>query len=481
VQRTKTNALRSLHLLLDAAVIVLSMVLAAGLHSRLREAFPAVKTLVRFQEYAVLVYFALPLFLGLVVIFRLNRSFEEVPTTGSLLLGMLKLHLLGFVGLALIDFLARTTVNRSLVACFLTSTFALMYGTRTLLNRWVRYQHRQGHAQRRLLLVGRESRRMADFARDALAEPLPPRILGFLSSSRDGNKLSVPPPNSEPLRSIGTLSPQKLADVLRDEAVDEVLFFPPENDPEELGEYVSICEELGISAGFSVSLVQVARAAPQISSIHEHPFVTFNVAPKQPEWLAVKHGLDPILAAVLLLALAPVFAVTALAILITMGRPVFFNQQRAGLFGRPFSMFKFRSMVAGAEAKRDELQAFNEMSGPVFKVANDPRVTRLGRFLRRTSIDELPQLVNVLFGSMTLVGPRPLPLSEQSQIRNWQRRRLSMKPGITCLWQVKGRSQLDFDEWMALDLKYIDEWSLTLDIVILLRTIPEVLFGRGAH
>jgi len=156
-------------------------------------------------------------------------------------------------------------------------------------------------------------------------------------------------------------------------------------------------------------------------------------------------------------------------------------QPRAGLYGRSFRMVKFRSMVQGAEAQRETLGDSNEMSGPVFKIKADPRVTRLGRVLRKTSLDELPQLFNVLNGSMSLVGPRPLPLMEQRQIRGWQRRRLSMKPGITGLWQVSGRNDLDFEEWMLLDLEYIDDWSLGLDLSILLRTLPVVLFGRGAH
>jgi lipopolysaccharide/colanic/teichoic acid biosynthesis glycosyltransferase len=164
-----------------------------------------------------------------------------------------------------------------------------------------------------------------------------------------------------------------------------------------------------------------------------------------------------------------------------MGRPVIFAADRAGLNGRAFRMYKFRTMKLGAEADRAGLEAANEMSGPVFKIASDPRVTPLGRFLRKYSLDELPQLFNVLTGSMSLVGPRPLPVGEQEQIRGWQRRRLSMKPGVTGLWQVSGRSGINFEEWMALDLQYVDEWSLLLDLQVLLRTIPAVLVGRGAH
>jgi lipopolysaccharide/colanic/teichoic acid biosynthesis glycosyltransferase len=171
----------------------------------------------------------------------------------------------------------------------------------------------------------------------------------------------------------------------------------------------------------------------------------------------------------------------ALAIAVSMGRPVLYTQERVGHNGRRFRMFKFRSMVKGAEGMKPELSHLNETGGPTFKARRDPRVTALGRFLRRFSIDELPQLLNVLEGSMSLVGPRPLPVEEQQQIRGAQRRRLSMKPGITGLWQVSGRSDVGFEDWMRLDVQYVDEWSLALDVALLLRTVKVVILGRGAR
>jgi lipopolysaccharide/colanic/teichoic acid biosynthesis glycosyltransferase len=238
---------------------------------------------------------------------------------------------------------------------------------------------------------------------------------------------------------------------------------------------------VGIAASFSVDLVQLGQAAPRVTSKYDHAFVTFEMAPKSRDALSIKYGLDPVLAALGIALLSPVFAIVAAAIWATMGRPIFFSQPRGGLFNRPFRMIKFRTMRAGAETERQALAELNEMSGPVFKIAKDPRVTPLGNFLRRTSLDELPQLFNVLTGAMSLVGPRPLPVQEQAQIHGWQRRRLSMKPGITCLWQVGGRSDTDFVDWMLLDLKYIDEWSLWLDFQILLKTVPAVLLRRGAR
>jgi len=160
--------------------------------------------------------------------------------------------------------------------------------------------------------------------------------------------------------------------------------------------------------------------------------------------------------------------------------PIWFRQVRCGLNGRKFTFYKFRSMHEGAEERREELTGFNMMNGPVFKMKNDPRITRVGRFLRKSSLDELPQLFNVLRGDMSFVGPRPLPVAEAEEIKGWQRRRLSMKPGITGLWQVSGRNQIDFHDWVKMDLEYIDRWSFWLDFKILLKTIPTVLSGKGA-
>jgi len=174
-------------------------------------------------------------------------------------------------------------------------------------------------------------------------------------------------------------------------------------------------------------------------------------------------------------------AVIALGVKLSSRGPVLFRQERGGLHGRRFWMDKFRTMIAGADKLKTQLAEKNEMSGPVFKVAGDPRVTPVGRWLRRSSLDELPQLLNVLKGEMSLVGPRPLPLSESAAIKGPLRRRFSMKPGMTGLWQASGRSNLDFHDWMRLDLEYVDNWSLRLDLQILLRTIVAVLSGKGAH
>jgi exopolysaccharide biosynthesis polyprenyl glycosylphosphotransferase len=208
----------------------------------------------------------------------------------------------------------------------------------------------------------------------------------------------------------------------------------------------------------------------------------FRTTPEISWALMVKSVIDRVGAAVLILLAAPFFVGAAIGIRITSPGPVVFRQKRAGKHGRPFTMFKFRTMQTDAEMRQAELIAYNQMTGPVFKIERDPRITRFGRWLRKWSIDELPQLVNVLQGHMSLVGPRPLPIYEVEKFEDTaQRRRLSVKPGLTCLWQVSGRNEVkDFREWVRLDLKYIDNWSIWLDFKILLKTIPAVLSGFGA-
>jgi exopolysaccharide biosynthesis polyprenyl glycosylphosphotransferase len=211
------------------------------------------------------------------------------------------------------------------------------------------------------------------------------------------------------------------------------------------------------------------------------PLLSFSTTPTNEALMFVRRILDIVLASIILGIFGPLFMLpTAILIKLTSPGPVLFKQKRCGLSGRQFVMYKFRSMVDNAEQLRVELEPLNEMDGPVFKVSRDPRITAIGKIIRRRSIDELPQLFNVLRGDMSLVGPRPPLPQEVARYERWQRRRLSMKPGMTCLWQISGRNEVSFEDWMKLDLTYIDNWSLLLDLKILLKTVPVVLLGRGA-
>jgi exopolysaccharide biosynthesis polyprenyl glycosylphosphotransferase len=245
---------------------------------------------------------------------------------------------------------------------------------------------------------------------------------------------------------------------------------------------IEACELEGVEAWLCADFIRTSIARPTYEVLAGRPMLVFRTTPDISWALLVKDVCDRVLAALGLILLSPLLALVALVIKLTSPGPAIFRQQRAGRHGRPFTMLKFRSMHTDAEMQRAELEAFNLMRGPVFKLEKDPRVTPFGRWLRRTSIDELPQLLNVLFGHMSLVGPRPLPVYEVEHFASAShRRRLSMKPGLTCLWQIYGRNQVtDFNDWVRMDLEYIDHWSLGLDAWILLRTIPVVLLGLGA-
>jgi exopolysaccharide biosynthesis polyprenyl glycosylphosphotransferase len=274
----------------------------------------------------------------------------------------------------------------------------------------------------------------------------------------------------------------QLVAAMHKHAPDRVIFVGAHTQLGRLQEYIGACEIEGIEAWLSADFMQTTIARPDFDHFGSLPMLVFRAAPSASWALILKHSFDRIAALVLMVLLSWLFLLIASAIKLTSKGPVVFRQARGGKNGRPFIMFKFRTMRSDAEMQQDELQKFNVMSGPVFKVEKDPRVTLLGRFLRRTSLDELPQLWNVFKGEMSLVGPRPLPMYEVERIESTaHRRRLSMKPGLTCLWQVSGRNEVtSFDRWVALDLEYIDNWSPLLDFRILVKTIPVVLFGWGA-
>jgi exopolysaccharide biosynthesis polyprenyl glycosylphosphotransferase len=243
------------------------------------------------------------------------------------------------------------------------------------------------------------------------------------------------------------------------------------------------CEREGVEAWLVADFFKTQISRTTFDDLHGRPVLVFRSAPET-SWQGIcKHVIDMAGALFWLIVLSPLLIAVAAAIRMTSPGPVLFRQERCGLHGRPFTMLKFRSMVTDAEQRQHELEALNEMGGPVFKLSKDPRVTRIGMFLRKYSLDELPQLFNVLRGEMSLVGPRPLPVYEVEKFDDpAHRRRLSVKPGLTCSWQVSGRNEVrDFREWVRMDLEYIDNWSLWLDLKILVRTIPVVLAGTGAR
>jgi exopolysaccharide biosynthesis polyprenyl glycosylphosphotransferase len=275
-------------------------------------------------------------------------------------------------------------------------------------------------------------------------------------------------------------SAQDLPDILEREIIDEVIFSVSQDELKQMGRPMLFCEERGITTRVILNFFPHLISKTCLEELDGFPLLTFSTTPKSELLMFLRRVLDFSGSLVLILLLSPFFFLCTVLIRLDSPGPAWFRQVRCGLNGRRFTFYKFRSMHEGAEEKKGELTGFNLMNGPVFKMKNDPRITRVGRFLRRSSLDELPQLFNVLRGDMSFVGPRPLPVAEAEEIKGWQRRRLSMKPGITGLWQVSGRNQIDFHDWVKMDLEYIDKWSLWLDFKILLKTIPTVLSGKGA-
>lgn len=273
-----------------------------------------------------------------------------------------------------------------------------------------------------------------------------------------------------------------LVEALHRHAVARVIFAAGHSQLNRVEQAIGACEIEGVPAWVIADFIRTSITKPDFDAFGGRPMLVFRSTPDVSWTLLIKNIIDRIGAFIGLLLASPLILGSALATRLSSPGPVIFRQRRAGKHGKPFVMYKFRSMYSDAEMRKAELEPFNQMSGPVFKVHNDPRITPVGRFLRRTSFDELPQLVNVLMGDMSLVGPRPLPVYEVEKFEDRaQRRRLSVKPGLTCLWQISGRNEVrDFGDWVRLDLEYIDNWSLGLDLKILLRTVPAVILGAGA-
>tara|TARA_B100000530_G_scaffold335328_1_gene287153 strand:+ start:1062 stop:2459 length:1398 start_codon:yes stop_codon:yes gene_type:complete len=271
--------------------------------------------------------------------------------------------------------------------------------------------------------------------------------------------------------------------LLHKHAVQRVFLAAKDVSFESVQAAVSECEVEGVEVWLPADFIKTTVARPSLDAFDGNLMMVFRSAPEATWAILLKHLTDRLLALMIFIVTLPLWIFAFIGIKITSPEgSVFFIQERGGKNGRPFKMFKFRTMMIDAEEKKKELEDMNEMSGPVFKMDNDPRIFSFGAFLRKWSIDELPQLINVIIGQMSLVGPRPLPIKEVEEIKeSAHRRRLSMKPGITCIWQISGRNEItNFDDWVKLDLKYIDNWSLSLDLKILIKTIPAVLLNKGA-
>ena len=379
------------------------------------------------------------------------------------------------VGLLALLFRIRMVTPTYLLAFWLMTTCTIM-ASRLGMRFFLESLRRRGRNIRHVLIVGTNSRAI-NFAQKVASRPESGyRIIGFVDEPWRGLKKF----QKGPYRLVCNF--QDLAPYLRKTVVDDVMIgLPIRSYYEQASAIAALCEMHGIVVQFLPGLFNLKLARPRAEEFEGAPLITLSTGHMDGWPVVLKRTLDITLSVLVLLILSPLLLVVAALIKLTSEGPVFFMQDRLGLNKRRFRICKFRTMVADAEQKQAALEHLNEQQGPVFKIQADPRITPIGRVLRKTSIDELPQLFNVLRGEMSLVGPRPLPVRDYEGFdQDWHRRRFSVRPGITCLWQISGRNSIGFDKWMELDMRYIDEWSLWLDFRILAGTIPAVLRGTGA-
>ena len=357
---------------------------------------------------------------------------------------------------------------------WLSSNFILNF-TRIFLRYVLAVLRRRGINQRFIVIVG-TGNRAQDFAYMIQnKKELGYKLIGFADDEWIGTKKST---NQLPY--IGNL--QEISKILNENVVDEIIIgLPIKSYYEKIQEIIGYCEMQGIIVRFLSDIFTVSLAKSRLSFLGEIPVITLYSAPYEDVSMIIKRFIDVSFSLLFLIIFSPLFFVVAILIKLASPGSVFFLQERVGYNKRLFNVIKFRTMFEEAEALLPSLEHLNESDGPTFKIKDDPRVTKLGKILRKTSIDELPQFLNVLKGDLSLVGPRPLPVRDyQGFSEDWQKRRFSMKPGMTCFWQIQGRNNISFYRWMELDMKYIDNWSLWIDLVILWKTIPVVVMRKGA-
>lgn len=432
-----------------------------------------------------------------VALFAYALAFEVCGAYGSMRLAgsfrILKISIIAsvfaFFSLAAVLFLLKIDLSRSFIALFCVLVGLLITCERYAVLQLLRFWRRRGKNFRNIVVCGTGDQAIR-LATEINARPeLGLRITATIELDESSDFEVRFARYREGLRSYGCqrigrllAGKQALLKATSEQVVDEVVFTDVVEVMPIVEELVIVCAEQGIRTTIAADLFSIGLVKSGISYFGSLPLIHFQTPPGDRWELVFKRYLDIVISAISLIVLSPLLLAIALLIKATSHGPVLFAQKRVGLNGRAFDLYKFRSMRVGAEQELEALRAKNEMEGPVFKMAKDPRVTPFGQVLRRYSLDELPQLWNVLRGDMSLVGPRPPVPGEVSLYERKDRRRLSMRPGMTCIWQVSGRNNIkDFESWVKLDLQYIDNWSLALDFILLFKTIPAVFFGSGAR
>lgn len=481
--REKETVIRRALIILDGVIISFTFFLAYFLRQYFHvfyklDLIPSVKVVqsvpASLNDYLVILFFLIPLWCAMLY---WNGMYRSMRTKKFFEIAWIIVKAAFFTTLVFgtMVFLFKIKfISRLFFAIFIVlSTFSVL-AMRTMIFFVMHYMRRHGHNYRRILIVGTGERAARFINRIKNHPEWGFRIEGLLDYEKQmvGQK-------RKGVKITGVLGDLQV--ILRDTPIDEVIFIVPRSVLTYIEDSLYICETLGVKATIAVDLFELKVTKARQTELDGIPMISFETTFAR-EWQRfVKRAIDVIVSVIVVVVFSPVFLAAAILIKTTSAGPVFFKQKRIGLNGRKFVLYKFRTMYKNAQGRLSEFEAMNEMKGPVFKIKNDPRITLVGKYLRKFSIDELPQLFNIFVGHMSLVGPRP-PLSrEVMQYKPWQRRRLSMRPGLTCLWQISGRNIVDFDDWMVLDLEYLDNWSLWLDFKIIIKTIPVVLFGIGAY
>lgn len=461
--RRQKEVHRQIRMLWDAALFCLAFWMAHLLRSHWPiEVFGGTAAIEPFDQYSWLLLVIFPL--GPLLLYWQGYYHQPVLCSRKVIAWqLLRGCLLVPVFVILAMFVARNVLSRSVIILFGPISFALLLTKELVMRYWMLSQWGQSQFKRVFILVGTKEDN-ARFKAD------------YRKYSSEGVEIRAQ------LNLDDSHHIDRLADLLHEHSANGIILTAQHTYFGQIEKAVQICELEGVEAWLLADFFKTQISKTVLDDFMDRPVLVFRSTPDE-SWQAVaKLVIDRVGALASLIIFSPLFLAIALLIKRTSPGPIFFRQQRSGLNGKPFTMLKFRSMSTDAEQRKHELEALNEMSGPVFKLTDDPRITPIGKILRRYSLDELPQLWNVLKGEMSLVGPRPLPVDEVKRFDQLShRRRLSVKPGLTCLWQISGRNNVtDFKDWVKLDLEYIDNWSIWLDIKILLRTIPVVFMGTGA-
>ena len=453
--------------LLDVTVTILSFLLAYFIRL-----FYFDVNLQYSSEYLTVVMFIVPTWLLLLK----SVNMIGIPRTRSyaqIFVQVFKVVMIGFaVTIVFIFILRLNLISRVVILLFAAINLGMLYTTKLLTFIISKYYRSKGLNKRNILLLADET--SVPFIEKIINHPeWGYRIIMILSDSdiikeRYGKRAKI------------ITAKASVKSLIEFDIVDEVIYCMNEINQKEIQSLVISCEEIGVSFKMQSHLWNITGSKSKLTYFDEIPFFSFSNTPTDYLALKVKVFTDYVFALMTMVIFLPAMIAIAILIKYTSPGPIFFKQLRVGLRGRKFYLYKFRTMVANAEALRDDLEVLNEVDGPVFKIKDDPRITKIGKILRKTGLDELPQLYNILRGDMSLVGPRPPIPDEVEKYERWQLRRLSMKPGLTCIWQIMpNRNNIPFNQWMKLDLQYIDSWSPKLDLILFIKTVKTIVSANG--